>query len=199
MALYILRNEDECAFLNVLPSFIEVGRELELDIHLRNAMVLSSVPPIRRSREIFIRHRDLNTPLVEVDQITWTTTDTTTTIPSDVLEQIAVQINTAYGSSESNAFADDTDMPETSGPKLFFSSLCSIVRSISSYDEFRCRWMPDNFIDYSRLKQRCRQKFGSEALKKTWILKRNIVLSDLTGEVNGVHKMSTLSVLIVVR
>ncbi|KAJ3868373.1 kinase-like domain-containing protein [Lentinula novae-zelandiae] len=83
-------------------------------------------------------------------------------------------------------------MPELSGPKLFFSSLSSIVRSISSYDEFRCRWMFDNFIDYSRLKQRCRHKFGMESVKKMWTLRQNIVLSDLTDEVDviGQHPVA---------
>ncbi|KAJ3783906.1 kinase-like domain-containing protein [Lentinula aff. detonsa] len=130
LALYILLDEDK-SFDDggtKLPSFIEVGIELELDIHLRNAMILCSVPHILK----------------------------------------------------------------LSGPKLFFSSLPSIVRSISSYDEFRCRWMSDNFIDYSRLKQRCRQKFGMEGLKKMWTLNRNVVLSDLTDEVKviGQHPVA---------
>ncbi|KAJ4487787.1 kinase-like domain-containing protein [Lentinula aciculospora] len=126
LALYILRDEDK--YLDGVqmkpPSFIEVGPELELDIHLRNAMVLY--------------------------------------------------------------------VPELSGTKIFFSSLSSIVRSISSYDEFRCRWMSDNFIDYSRLKQRCRQKFGMEGVKKMWTLRQNIVLSDLSDEVNviGQHPVA---------
>ncbi|KAJ3753589.1 kinase-like domain-containing protein [Lentinula raphanica] len=123
LALYILRDEDKGLEDPVmeLPSYIEVGIERELDIHLRNAMILY--------------------------------------IP---------------------------------GPKLFFSSLCSIVRSISSYDEFRCRWMSDSFVDYSRLKQRCRQKFGIESLKKMWTLKKNIMLSDLTDEVDviGQHPVA---------
>lgn len=193
LALYILRNEEEFAFVNVLPTFIEVGRELELDIHLRNAMVLSSVPPIRRTREIFIHHRDFNSPALELDQIPWTTTESTpnlpTDIPNDILQQLAIQIDNAYGNGngESSAISDDSDILEVlSGPKLFFSSLSSIVRSISSYDEFRCRSMPDNFIDYSRLKQRCRQKFGIEGVKKMWTLKQDIVLDDLTGEVSNV-------------
>ncbi|KAJ3744851.1 kinase-like domain-containing protein [Lentinula detonsa] len=135
LALYILLDEDK-SFDDggtKFPSFIEVGIELELDIHLRNAMILCSVPP-----------------------------------------------------------DPEGDNLELSGPKLFFSSLPSIVRSISSYDEFRCRWMSDNFIDYSRLKQRCRQKFGMEGLKKMWTLNRNVVLSDLTDEVEviGQHPVA---------
>ncbi|KAK0434553.1 kinase-like domain-containing protein [Desarmillaria tabescens] len=35
----------------------------------------------------------------------------------------------------------------SSSPKLYFSSLPSITRSISSYDEFRCRWIPELFGD----------------------------------------------------
>lgn len=149
-------------------------------------MVLSSVPPIRRTREIFIHHRDLNTPALELNQMTWATTESTPNLPSDILQQLAIQIDNAYGNGngESSAISDDNDIVEVlSGPKLFFSSLSSIVRSISSYDEFRCRSMPDNFIDYSRLKQRCRQKFGIEGVKKMWTLKQDIVLDDLTGEV----------------
>ncbi|KAF5347225.1 hypothetical protein D9758_011080 [Tetrapyrgos nigripes] len=52
----------------------------------------------------------------------------------------------------------------TANPKLYFHSLSSIAKSISSYDEFRCRWIADKFIDYSRLKQRCRQKFCVEGV-----------------------------------
>ncbi|KAE9409499.1 kinase-like protein [Gymnopus androsaceus JB14] len=194
LALYLLRSEDGCDFFNVLPTFIEVGLELELDIHLRNAMVLSSVPPIRRSREVFIHHLDLNTPKAEVNQITWTTTETTADIPNDILEQLAIQIDTAYGSDEPSTIGDDSihEFSEIFGPKLFFSSLSSIVRSISSYDAFHYRWMPDQYINYSRLKQRCRQKFGLEGMKKMWTLRRNIVLSDLTGEVEviGEHAVA---------
>ncbi|KAJ4487810.1 hypothetical protein J3R30DRAFT_3280861, partial [Lentinula aciculospora] len=75
LALYILRDEDK--YLDGVqmkpPSFIEVGPELELDIHLRNAMVLCSVHRIQRNNEIFIPIHDLETPVLELDQYTWTT------------------------------------------------------------------------------------------------------------------------------
>ncbi|KAJ3995640.1 kinase-like domain-containing protein [Lentinula boryana] len=196
LALYILLDEGK-SFDDggaKFPSFIQVGTELELDIHLRNAMILSSVPRIQRSSEIFIPHHDLKTPVLELDQYTWTTvessdsgSDETAITASNIVGQLATELNTL------SAMADtEEDILKLSGPKIFFSSLPSIVRSISSYDEFRCRWMSDNFIDYSRLKQRCRQKFGMESLKKTWTLNRNIVLSDLTDEVEviGQHPVA---------
>ncbi|KAJ3800059.1 kinase-like domain-containing protein [Lentinula aff. detonsa] len=196
LALYILLDEDK-SFDDggtKLPSFIEVGIELELDIHLRNAMILCSVPRIQRSSEIFIPHHDLKTPVLELDQYTWTTvesadssSDETAITASNIIGQLATELNAL------SAIADtEEDILKLSGPKLFFSSLPSIVRSISSYDEFRCRWMSDNFIDYSRLKQRCRQKFGMEGLKKMWTLNRNVVLSDLTDEVEviGQHPVA---------
>jgi len=52
--------------------------------------------------------------------------------------------------------------------------------SISSYDEFR--WTQDH-QDYSRLKQRCRQKFLQETVTKTLIIKGSVIMTDLTDEV----------------
>ncbi|KAK0447351.1 kinase-like domain-containing protein [Desarmillaria tabescens] len=71
----------------------------------------------------------------------------------------------------------------SSSPKLYFSSLPSITRSISSYDEFRCRWIPELFVDYSRLKQRCRQKFLQETITKMLVIKGDIAVTDLTDDV----------------
>ncbi|KAJ3725759.1 kinase-like domain-containing protein [Lentinula raphanica] len=197
LALYILRDEDKGLEDPVmeLPSYIEVGIERELDIHLRNAMILCSVPHIQRSSEVFIPHHDLKTPVLELDQFTWTTSDPTGPDPAPasntslIVGQLATEINTLSHMIDSQQEVTGADIP---GPKLFFSSLCSIVRSISSYDEFRCRWMSDSFVDYSRLKQRCRQKFGIESLKKMWTLKKNIMLSDLTDEVDviGQHPVA---------
>ncbi|KAG6811060.1 hypothetical protein H0H92_009149 [Tricholoma furcatifolium] len=63
---------------------------------------------------------------------------------------------------------------------LYFSGLQPMALSLSSYDEFR--WNPEH-QDYSRLKQRCRQKFLQETVTKTLIIKNSIVLTDLTEEV----------------
>ncbi|KIK57635.1 hypothetical protein GYMLUDRAFT_262816 [Collybiopsis luxurians FD-317 M1] len=190
LALYILRNEDNHV-REAIPPFVQVGNELELDIHLRNAMVLSSVPLGRRS-EVFIHHRDLKTPVLELDQIIWKESessdsgDTKDPAASDILQQLATEIDTVSATvdsphSDGDGVHNNNGTPELSGPKIFFSSLSSIVQSISSYNQFRC-----NYIDYSRLKQQCRQKFSFDRMKKMWILKRDIVLSDLTDEVEVV-------------
>lgn len=63
---------------------------------------------------------------------------------------------------------------------LYFSALRPISLSISSYDEFR--WIQEH-QDYSRLKQRCRQKFLQETVTKTLAVKGSLVLTDLTDEV----------------
>ena len=63
---------------------------------------------------------------------------------------------------------------------LYFSSLRTVALSISSYDEFR--WIQEH-QDYSRLKQRCRQKFLQEAVTKTLVVKGSVILTDLTDEV----------------
>lgn len=63
---------------------------------------------------------------------------------------------------------------------LYFSSLRTVALSISSYDEFR--WIQEH-QDYSRLKQRCRQKFLQETVTKTLVVKGSLILTDLTDEV----------------
>lgn len=63
---------------------------------------------------------------------------------------------------------------------LYFSSLRTVSLSISSYDEFR--WIQEH-QDYSRLKQRCRQKFLQESVTKTLVLRPSVVLTDLTDQV----------------
>ncbi|KAF9018352.1 kinase-like protein [Hymenopellis radicata] len=102
------------------PMSIQVDHESEIDIHLRNAMILSSL---------------------SLDP-----------------------------------------MPTSDGAKLYFSSLISITRSISSYEEFRCRDLIQ-FIDYSRLKQRCRQKYLQATVTKMLIVKGDIAVFDLTDDV----------------
>ncbi|KAH9475156.1 Putative serine/threonine-protein kinase/receptor R826 [Psilocybe cubensis] len=63
---------------------------------------------------------------------------------------------------------------------LYFQSLRTVSLSISSYDEFR--WIQEH-QDYSRLKQRCRQKFLQETVTKTLIVRGSLILTDLTDEV----------------
>ncbi|KAF9552877.1 kinase-like protein [Agrocybe pediades] len=63
---------------------------------------------------------------------------------------------------------------------LYFQSLRTVALSISSYDEFR--WIQEH-QDFSRLKQRCRQKFLQETVTKTLIVKGSLTVTDLTDEV----------------
>ncbi|KAF9466812.1 kinase-like domain-containing protein [Collybia nuda] len=66
---------------------------------------------------------------------------------------------------------------------LYFSALRSVALSVSSYDEFR--WIQEH-QDYSRLKQRCRQKFLQETVTKTLVVKGSVILTDLTDEITTV-------------
>lgn len=72
---------------------------------------------------------------------------------------------------------------QTYPQRLYFSGLRPLALSISSYDEFR--WIQEH-QDYSRLKQRCRQKFLQETVTKTLVLKSSVILTDLTEEVTPV-------------
>jgi hypothetical protein len=63
---------------------------------------------------------------------------------------------------------------------LYFQSLRTVALSISSYEEFRS--IPEH-LDYSRLKQRCRQKFLQETVTKTLVVKGSVIVTDLTDEV----------------
>jgi len=63
---------------------------------------------------------------------------------------------------------------------LYFQSLRTVALSISSYEEFRST--PEH-VDYSRLRQRCRQKFLQETVTKTLTVKGSLTLTDLTDEV----------------
>jgi hypothetical protein len=65
--------------------------------------------------------------------------------------------------------------------RLYFSSLLSASKSIASYEEFR--YVPEQ-LDYSRLKQRCRQKYTQETVMKTLVVKgSSLTLTDLTDDV----------------
>ncbi|TFK38492.1 kinase-like domain-containing protein [Crucibulum laeve] len=66
---------------------------------------------------------------------------------------------------------------------LYFANLRTVALSIASYDEFR--WIQEH-QDYSRLKQRCRQKFLQETVTKTLVVKGSLQLTDLTDEVERV-------------
>ncbi|KAK0447350.1 uncharacterized protein EV420DRAFT_1751117 [Desarmillaria tabescens] len=121
VAVYILGTITRSSHLR--PAQIVLDRESEIDVHLRNAMILSAAPRTNQS-----------------------------------------------------------------SPKLYFSSLSSITRSISSYDEFRCRWIPELFADYSRLKQRCRQKFLQETVTKMLVVKGDVAVIDLTDDVTMIGK-----------
>ncbi|KAK0473649.1 kinase-like domain-containing protein, partial [Armillaria novae-zelandiae] len=123
VALYILGKSARSSHSR--PAAIALDHESEVDVHLRNAMILSTVP--------------------RMSQL-------------------------------------------SSSQKLYFSSLSSIVRSISSYDEFRCRWIPELFADYSRLKQRCRQKFQQQTVTKMLVVKGDVAVTDLTDDVTMIGK-----------
>ena len=64
--------------------------------------------------------------------------------------------------------------------RLYFSSLRLTTLTLSAYNEFR--WIQEH-QDYSRLKQRCRQKFLQTQVTKTLVIKGVITLLDLTDEV----------------
>ncbi|PBK98498.1 kinase-like protein [Armillaria gallica] len=123
VALYILGKSARSSHSR--PTAIALDHESEIDVHLRNAMILSAVPRMNQS---------------------------------------------------------------SSSLKLYFSSLSSIARSISSYDEFRCRWIPELFADYSRLKQRCRQKFLQQTVTKMLVVRGDVAVTDLTDDVTMIGK-----------
>ncbi|KAK2464978.1 hypothetical protein APHAL10511_003054 [Amanita phalloides] len=64
--------------------------------------------------------------------------------------------------------------------RLYFNSLTSTTRTLSSYDQFR--WVPEH-RDYSRLKFRCRQKFLQQGVTKTLVVKGSVALVDLTDDI----------------
>ncbi|KAG7088829.1 hypothetical protein E1B28_012784 [Marasmius oreades] len=159
VSVYILRGEKTWICSQCQGSIvIDVTEELALDVHLRNAMVLSTVPYFRN--RITQRFRSFNTPPI------------TPLFHSPALKPVCTEY-----------FDEYIDGHYVCGPKIYFSSLLSITESISSYDEFRCRWIADTFVDYTRLKQRCRQKFEKEGVLKMLNVKGNLSIHDLTDEV----------------
>ena len=66
---------------------------------------------------------------------------------------------------------------------LHFSSLTSVTQAITHYDSFH--WVSEH-QDYSRLKQRARQKAVLEKVTKTLVVKGSVLLVDLTDEVERV-------------
>jgi len=63
---------------------------------------------------------------------------------------------------------------------LHFSSLTSVTQAITHYDSFH--WVSEH-QDYSRLKQRTRQKAVLEKVTKTLVMEGSVLLVDLTDEV----------------
>jgi hypothetical protein len=123
MSLYMLGGTGP-GYADGSSRYLHVGIESGHDVHLRNAMILSSVP--------------------------------------NVEQQISKRKHTIY-----------------------FSSLKSLVQSITSYDSFRCRWYPEQFVDYTRLKHRCRAMFLQETVTKTLVVRGGVSVIDLTEEVRG--------------
>ncbi|KAL0569672.1 hypothetical protein V5O48_012285 [Marasmius crinis-equi] len=166
LSLYILRGEDPWICNQCQGSVtVQVTEELPLDVHLRNAMILSTVPYYRNRTTQ--RFHSFNTPP--------RTPSRSITPLSCTTEYFDVKL-------------EHTHLPEIQdvyvySPRIYFCSLWSITESISSYDEFRCRWIADTFVDYTRLKQRCRQKFEIDGLAKMLTVKGSLKIHDLTDEI----------------
>jgi hypothetical protein len=102
------------------------------------------------------------------------------TSPSGTQHDLQV-VSLAVGfESASDVHLRNTMILQTYPQYLYFRSLRTIALSISSYEEFRSNV---EHIDYSRLKQRCRQKFLQETVTKTLVVKGSVILTDLTDEV----------------
>ena len=82
--------------------------------------------------------------------------------------------------SRSDVHLRNASLLQRNPTRLYFSSLTSLVQALANYDE--CRWIPEH-VDYSRLKQRARQKATVEKVTKTLLVKGNVLLIDLTDEV----------------
>jgi len=85
--------------------------------------------------------------------------------------------------SRSDVHLRNASLLQRNPTRLYFSSLTSLVQALANYDE--CRWIPEH-LDYSRLKQRARQKALQEGVAKTLLVKGNVLLVDLTDEVRKV-------------
>jgi len=145
MALYMIGGGSDLIAESPLSrrttTLIQVGVESSVDVSLRNAMILSSVP--RSYQSHISTPSDLPLPFVDASN---------------------------------------------HQPLLYFSCLSSMARSISSYDEYRGRWMQDRFFDYSRLKQRCRNSYLQESVTKMLVVKGDVSVFDLTEEVEYTSK-----------
>jgi hypothetical protein len=97
-------------------------------------------------------------------------------------EQNPVRLDVGFESA-SDVHLRNAMILQTYPHYLYFSSLRTVSLSISSYDEFR--WIQEH-QDYSRLKQRCRQKFMQETVTKTLVLRPSVVLTDLTDQIKMV-------------
>ncbi|KII84781.1 hypothetical protein PLICRDRAFT_117229 [Plicaturopsis crispa FD-325 SS-3] len=82
--------------------------------------------------------------------------------------------------SRSDVHLRNASILESYPSMLYFSSLSSVVLSIGSYEEFR---LTHQHMDYSRLRQRCRQKHTQESLMKTLAIRGSVLVTDLTDEV----------------
>ncbi|KAF9221082.1 kinase-like protein [Gyrodon lividus] len=105
--------------------------------------------------------------------------DTSTSPPSLVGDEGAAWIDVGI-ESPSDVHLRNASLLQRNPAHLYFSSLTSLVQAISSYDEFR--WISEH-LDYSRLKQRARQKATIEKVTKTLVVKGSVLLVDLTDEV----------------
>ncbi|ESK95443.1 hypothetical protein Moror_997 [Moniliophthora roreri MCA 2997] len=161
LALYIIQGG---GWQNETSPFVtvEVGEELYTDVHLRNAMILSTVP---------YDPNLIRQPFITFDE----------SFPPE--EPKPCYPSHSYHTSTKAQLRKFS----TSGPRIYFRCLSSISRSISSYDLFRVRWMVDTFVDYTRLKQRCRQKYLTLRVTKMLTVK-DVKVLDLTDEVEMVGK-----------
>ncbi|KAJ8091813.1 hypothetical protein PM082_021049 [Marasmius tenuissimus] len=165
LALYVLQGEESLEPGDLFVP-IEVGEELYSDIHLRNATVLSTVPYSRNHMRKPFTTFDRSTPP----------------------EELKPRLISPSDSQSPSPIQDGSKGKSVRGPRLYFSCLSSIARSISSYDLSRDRWKADRFVDYSHLKKKCRQRFLMEGVTKMLTVKGDLMLIDLTDEVQIVGK-----------
>ncbi|KAK7460514.1 hypothetical protein VKT23_009234 [Stygiomarasmius scandens] len=191
LAVYVICTEEIQTYEGLVA--VDVGLEMAIDIFLRNAMVLSNVPYNRRPTHTFVPYNripanDREEFMNSVSMLKMSSASTSTSVSLPIPEEAASMLDSLEPSIEAMTDECATLSLDTSGPKLYFHSLSSIAKSISSYDEFRCRWIADKFIDYSRLKQRCRQKFCMEQVMKMLPIKQDMVVIDLSEEVKLVGR-----------
>ncbi|KAL0573864.1 hypothetical protein V5O48_008081 [Marasmius crinis-equi] len=168
LALYVLRGEEMQNSADP-RTVIDVGQELYSDIHLRNAMVLSTVP---------YSHNHMRRPFVSFDRSS----------PPEELKPCLISPSDVQYSSPTSCGIEDKSTATVRGPRIYFCSLSSIARSISSYDLSRARWEADRFVDYGHLKKKCRQRFLMERVTKMLSVKGDLMVTDLTEEVQIIGK-----------